>query len=152
MRLRLLFIPLFVCTACSDPQRGIDARDLSANIDSAVDLSGTDLRGADLATHDLSSENTDFSVSIDFGGIDLSAEDLSRPDAGGACSDSSICAAGQFCEFTANGCVGPGTCQPFPGACPQIASPVCGCDGNSYTNSCYAYLAGQNISHTGTCH
>ena len=36
-------------------------------------------------------------------------------------------------------------------ACPQILAPVCGSNGNTYKNECYAKLAGVSVQHRGDC-
>ncbi len=36
-------------------------------------------------------------------------------------------------------------------ACPQILAPVCGSNGNTYNNECYAKLAGVSVRHRGNC-
>jgi hypothetical protein len=37
------------------------------------------------------------------------------------------------------------------GSCGGELIPVCGCDGTSYTNTCWAAEAGQRIAHDGNC-
>ena len=36
-------------------------------------------------------------------------------------------------------------------ACIQVIDPVCGCDGNTYSNSCYAYINGVTSWTQGAC-
>ena len=64
------------------------------------------------------------------------------------------CDEGEFCKLE------PGSCEEadaigeciFSGdVCPDNLEPVCGCDGETYSNDCFAYVAGVNIDHDGEC-
>jgi hypothetical protein len=44
-----------------------------------------------------------------------------------------------------------GTCQDPPEACAEIYSPVCGCDGQNYSNACEANAAGTSAKQAGDC-
>ncbi len=46
---------------------------------------------------------------------------------------------------------GPGTCQPLPEVCTLDVSPICGCDGLTYTNRCAAAILGIDTLHPGAC-
>jgi hypothetical protein len=65
------------------------------------------------------------------------------------------CNAGQYCNWkTADICGAadaPGTCAYKPEICNDIFSPVCGCDGQTYSNSCQANAAGTSVSSAGAC-
>jgi len=71
------------------------------------------------------------------------------------CSRERECPDDQYCQFP------PGTCnlQDLRGACkrvptdpcPEFAEPVCGCDGETYDNPCFAAQAGVSIDHRGRC-
>ena len=63
------------------------------------------------------------------------------------------CPSGQYCDF-ASGCGASdqqGTCQAPPSICNDAVVAVCGCDGKTYPNACYAARAGQSVQKTGDC-
>ncbi|MEY4547938.1 MAG: hypothetical protein RL685_4133 [Pseudomonadota bacterium] len=65
------------------------------------------------------------------------------------------CEEGSFCNFPVSAACGsfdaPGVCEPLPEACIEIFAPVCGCDGETYGNSCFAAAAGVSVSAEGAC-
>jgi hypothetical protein len=67
-----------------------------------------------------------------------------------ACDDDSPCPDGFYCDHDA-GCGGPGQCEPTPTGCPRDCPGVCGCNGDSYCNSCVAASAGVDVEHAGVC-
>jgi len=44
-----------------------------------------------------------------------------------------------------------GTCAPRPDVCSTVVDPVCGCNSETYNNSCEAHAAGVDIQYTGVC-
>lgn len=65
------------------------------------------------------------------------------------------CGANQYCQLTAAEQCGDswteGVCASVKVLCPGVQEPVCGCDGNTYSNRCYAQAAGQNVWQDGEC-
>jgi hypothetical protein len=65
------------------------------------------------------------------------------------------CGPGLFCNFTADfDCGfadGTGVCETRPEICPGLFAPVCGCDGNTYSNTCAAQSAGTDVQSDGEC-
>ncbi len=68
-----------------------------------------------------------------------------------ACTDNSQCQPTEYCRYLFGTCSGEGTCAVRPTYCIDVYSPVCGCNGTTYSNSCYAARAGVNIYASGAC-
>lgn len=68
-------------------------------------------------------------------------------DTGGTCPSEG------FCKGATGACAAgsAGTCADKPKDCPVIKIPVCGCDGQTYDNSCLADAFGVTVNHTGAC-
>lgn len=67
------------------------------------------------------------------------------------------CLADQFCNYEqpkGQGCEvadAAGKCEAKPGACTLDYNPVCGCNGETYSNACAAHAAGISVKARGAC-
>lgn len=67
-----------------------------------------------------------------------------------------VCRPDEWCDFPASmvGCGAAdelGRCRPRPTACDLSIDPVCGCDGLTHDNECFAQMAGVDVAGAGTC-
>ncbi len=67
------------------------------------------------------------------------------------CVTGKECGKKQFCERPGLSCLHWGVCVPRPQGCFDLWDPVCGCDGQTYSNTCYANAAGVDISSEDAC-
>lgn len=68
------------------------------------------------------------------------------------CSTNADCDGSMFCALeNEETCGGPGLCRPLSEFCYQVMAPVCGCNGVTFNNDCYAHAAGVNVNHDGAC-
>ncbi len=70
-----------------------------------------------------------------------------------ACSSNADCGSLEYCVKAAGQCGASGTCQArgINLFCSNLYQPVCGCDGQTYANTCWAAKAGASIDHKGAC-
>ena len=96
--------------------------------------------GCDGQTYGNSCEAAKAGVSVDFEGECPTDK----------CSSNDLCAKDEYCKFTE--CAQEtGECTTKPVLCLDIWDPVCGCDGQTYANSCAAAAAGVSVDYAGAC-
>ncbi len=138
---------------------------LSACVESQVVLSGTGARDdaatitasePDAASDDACSGDACVSSQPDVI-ADVAPDVDGDAPAGGPCGGLAglQCAADEWCDYDACGAGDElGTCRKRPTNCNTVApclSPVCGCNGTTYCDSCLAQKAGTDVRASGPC-
>lgn len=65
-----------------------------------------------------------------------------------------LCPEGDICDLPSGECQSAdlqGVCVEIPGDCAEIYDPVCGCDGETYSNDCFRLMAGVQLDYPGEC-
>ncbi len=68
-----------------------------------------------------------------------------------SCLKAQDCSRREYCARPIGECDAAGTCWPRPEICLQLYSPVCGCDGVDYSNTCKAAARGASVARADTC-
>jgi len=107
------------------------------------------------------SEEAACAVGVDYAALEApdwaadvadTAEAPAKPAPGGkSCTVNGQCKGKQYCAKAVGDCKGKGECTARPDLCPLIFKPVCGCNGKTYSNSCFAAMAGVNVKAEGAC-
>lgn len=84
-------------------------------------------------------------------GVSLDSGDACQGGDRGTCTVNKHCPRGQYCRKAPGDCDGIGTCSYKPDACLDVWRLVCGCDGQTYSNACYAALDGVNVDYGDAC-
>ena len=71
--------------------------------------------------------------------------------AGELCLATDECAPGEYCATAPGECGREGVCTAAPSECERVRDYMCGCDGVTYYNACFAAQDLQSVDYAGSC-
>ncbi|MBK8260316.1 MAG: hypothetical protein IPK80_03150 [Nannocystis sp.] len=123
----------------------------SASSTSTASTSGSSTSDSGTTTEAMTSSTSAASDPSTSAGSSSTGVETGGPGSCGA----DACGRGEYCDWTGNTCglsrSDEGACAPTADACDDVYAPVCGCDGEVYSNTCYAAAAGVDINNEGGC-
>ena len=84
-------------------------------------------------------------------GVSLDSGDACQRSGPQPCEHNKECSKDEYCRKDVGDCEGEGVCGLKPEMCLDVWKPVCGCDGQTYSNTCYAAQAGVNVKYEDEC-